>query len=109
MTLNARINLFSHIFKSIHEVFWIPQGCKESVTVDGERFTGLNIHGFSIIKVFVEIFSHCLGHKYSLFSINKEMHLYSRKNFHGTLENREKRESLAQRIFPCLRYTLMFH
>ena len=29
---------------------------------------------------------------------------YSRKNFQGTLENREKRESLAQRIFPRLRY-----
>ena len=32
-------------------------------TVDRERFTGLNIHGFSTIKVFAEIFSCCLGHK----------------------------------------------
>ena len=32
-------------------------------TVDGERFTGINIHGFNAIKVFVEIFSRCLGHK----------------------------------------------
>ena len=43
-------------------------------------------------------------HKYSLFSIIKERHLYSQKNFHGTPENREKRESLAQRMFYCLRY-----
>ena len=55
-------------------------------TVDGERFAGLNIHGFSAIKVFVEIFSHFLGHRYSLFSINKERHLYSRKNFCGIPE-----------------------
>ena len=43
-------------------------------------------------------------HKYSLFSIIKERHLYSRKNFCGTPENREKRESLAQQIFPRLWY-----
>ena len=67
---------------------------------------GRNIRGFSTIKVFVEIFLRCLGHKYSLFSLNKERHLYSRKNFHGTPENREKRESLAQRIFSHLRYVL---
>ena len=65
-------------------------------TVDGERFAGLNIRSFSAIKVFAEIFSCCLGHKYSLFSINKDRHLYSWKNFRGTPENREKRESLAQ-------------
>ena len=56
-------------------------------TIDGERFAGLNIHGFSTIEVFVEMFSHCLGHKYSLFSINKERHLYSWKSFGGTPEN----------------------
>ena len=66
------------------------------ITVDGERFAGLNIHGFSTIEVFVEIFSCCLGHKYSLFSIITERHLYLWKNFRGTLENREKRENLAQ-------------
>ena len=32
-------------------------------TVDGERFTGLNFHGFSTIEVFMEILSCCLGHK----------------------------------------------
>ena len=26
--------------------------------------------------------------------------IYSQKSFHGTLENHEKRDSLAQRIFP---------
>ena len=43
-------------------------------------------------------------HKYSLFSIIKKRHLYLRKNFRGTPENREKRENLAQQIFPRLRY-----
>ena len=32
-------------------------------SVDGERFAGLNIRGFSAIKVFAELFSYCLGHK----------------------------------------------
>ena len=36
-----------------------------SDTVDGERFAGLNIRGFSAIKVFMEILSRCLGHKCS--------------------------------------------
>ena len=58
-------------------------------TVDGERFTGLNICGFSAIKAFTEIVLHCLGHKCLLFSTVKERHLYSRKNFCGTPENRE--------------------
>ena len=61
---------------------------------------------YSAIEVFAEIFSRCLCHKYSLFSINKVKHLYSRKNFCGTSENHEKRRSLAQRIFPRLRYLL---
>ena len=71
-------------------------------TVDRERFAGLNIRSFITIEVFVEIFWHCLGHKYSLFSIIKERYLYSWKNFRGIPET-EKRESLAQRIFPHLR------
>ena len=28
---------------------------------------------------------------------------------YGTPENREKHESLAQRIFPCLRYLALCH
>ena len=32
-------------------------------TIGGERFTGLNIRGFSAIEVFAEIFSRCLDHK----------------------------------------------
>ena len=34
-------------------------------TVDGERCAGLNIRGFSAIKVCMEILSRCLGHKCS--------------------------------------------
>ena len=38
-------------------------------TVDGEKFTGLNIHGFSAIKVFTEILLRCLGHKCLLYTV----------------------------------------
>ena len=69
-------------------------------TVDGERFAGLNICSFSAIKVFTEIVSHCLGHKYSLFSTIKEKRLYSRKNIRSTPENHEKCESLVSKFFP---------
>ena len=36
------------------------------VTVDVERFAGLNVCGFSPIEVFTEILSHCPGQKSSL-------------------------------------------
>ena len=77
--------------------------CSENemaTTIDGERFTGINVHGFSPIEVFMEILLCFLGHKCSLFSIIKERHLYSWKNFRGTPENCENHESLAQLIFP---------
>ena len=34
---------------------------------------------------------------------------YSWKNFRGALENRKKRESLAQQIFPRLQYVAEWH
>ena len=43
------------------------------------RLAGRNIRGFSVIKVFTEILSLCLGHKCSLFSTIKERRLYLRK------------------------------
>ena len=75
-------------------------------TVDRETFAGVNICGFSSIEVFMEILSHSLGHKCSLFSTIKERCLNSWKNFCGTPENRENRKSLAQQIFPRLRYCI---
>ena len=65
-------------------------------TVDGKRFTGVNIRGFSAIEVFMEILSRSLGHKCSLFSTIKERCLNLRKNFYGTPENRKNHECLAQ-------------
>ena len=59
----------------------------QSYTVEGERFTGLNVHCFSPIEVFMEILSCGLAHKCSLFSTTKERHLYSWENFRGTSEN----------------------
>ena len=43
------------------------------VTVDGEKFAGVDIRDFSTIRVFTEIPSRCLaiGHKCSLFSTIK--------------------------------------
>ena len=59
-------------------------------TVNGERFTGLNICGFSPMKFFTRIFLRYLGQQCVIF-------------FCGTLENHE---SSAQRIFPRLWYLL---
>ena len=73
-------------------------------TIDGEKLAGLNIRSFSVIEVFMEVLSRCLGHKCSLFNTIKGRHLDLQKNVCGTPENREKHKSLAQRIFSCLRY-----
>ena len=48
-------------------------------TIDGERFVGLNIRGFSALEVVTEILLCCLAHKYSLFSTIKERCFYLRK------------------------------
>ena len=41
-----------------------------------ERFTGLNIHSFSLIRSFVGVLLRFLGHKCLLFSIIKERYFY---------------------------------
>ena len=56
-------------------------------TADRERFTGLNIHSFSTIKVFTEMLLCSLGHKCSLFSTIKREALIFTENFHSTPEN----------------------
>ena len=76
----------------------------EACTIDGKKFAGLNIRGFSAIEVFTEILLWCLGHKCSLFSTIKERCLNSWKNFHGTRENRE---SLAQRTWNLSPFTVL--
>ena len=68
-------------------------------TVEGERFAGLKVCSFNPTEVFAEILSRCLGQKYFLFSVIKERHLHSRKNFRSTLEYHDKRKSLAQQIW----------
>ena len=82
-----------HVYVCV-SVYVCPTTC--IYIVDGERFAGLNIHSFSVIKVFTEILACYLGHKCSFFSTIKERHLYSWKNFHVTSEIREKCKSLAQ-------------
>ena len=46
-------------------------------TIDVEIFAGLNICGFNPIEVFVEILSHCLGHK-CLFSMIREVLIHGK-------------------------------
>ena len=84
--------------KNYHAQCLLPLSCSSlsKFTVDGERFAGLNICGFSTIEVFTVILLRCLGHKCSLFSTIKERYLNSWKNFHGTPENHENHETLAQ-------------
>ena len=69
-------------------------------TVNMERFTGLNIRGFSRTKFSQESFHHALASSVNYLTIAK----YLRKNFRGTLKNHENHESLAQRIFPYLQW-----
>ena len=76
-------------------------------TIDRERFARLNIRGFSIIKVFTEILSCCLGHNAHYLVQLKRKNCYSWKNFRTTPENHEKCKSLAQQIFPCLWYFIV--
>ena len=66
-----------------------------------ERFTGLNIHGFSPMKFFLR--------KYFRGALATSVHYLpkaknSRENFHGKLTNHENSKSLAQRIFPRLQH-----
>ena len=65
ISYNKKLYMF---FTSLQSVF-LHQSQPHSqheYTVDGERFAGLNIRGFSTIEVIKEILSCCLGHKYSL-------------------------------------------
>ena len=68
-------------------------------TVNKERFAGLNFCGFHPMKFSQENFCSALYLQMTLYEACK----YSWENFHGALENRR---SLAQRIFPHLRYAI---
>ena len=70
-----------------------------TTTIEVESFAGLNICNFNPTKVFTEMLSHYLGHKFLLFSIINGRHLYSWETFCSTLENCEICERLAQQIF----------
>ena len=60
------------------------------------KFTGLNIHGFSTIKGFMEILLAISAHYLIQLKRGADIH----KNFCSTPEMCEKCESLAQQIFP---------
>ena len=68
-------------------------------TIDGERFAGINAHGFNLIEVFAELLLRCLGQKCFLFSVIKRGTYIHGKTF-TVLLNIVKNTSLAQRIFP---------
>ena len=62
------------------------------LTVDVERFAGLNIRSFSPMEVFAEILCGALATSVHYLPKAKN----SRENFHAKLKNRENHESLAQ-------------
>ena len=73
-------------------------------TIDMERFAGLNIRGFSLIEVYMEIlFCHFASARSTHFLVQLKggIHIYG-KTFMVLLKT-EKRETLAQQIFPHLR------
>ena len=55
---------------------------EDTADTDGERFTGLNIRGFSAIEVFAEIFLRCLGHMHCI-STHYLVYLKSGTYIHG--------------------------
>ena len=77
------------------------------LTIDGERCARLNVHVFNPIEVFAEILLHCLSHRYLLFSIINERHIFL-GNFSGILENHEKHNCSAQQKFTCLEYPILY-
>ena len=50
-------------------------------TIDMARFAGLNIRGFSLIKLFAEILLQCIGHQCSLLTAKT-----SHEKFRGKLK-----------------------
>ena len=70
----------------------------EQFTVNGERFAGLNICGFSPMKFSQEYFCGALASSVYYLTIAK----YSWKNFCGTLKKCENHKRLAQQTFPRL-------
>ena len=70
------------------------------ITINVERFAGLNICGFSPMKFLQKYFHGALVTSVYCLPIAKN----SRGNFHGTLKNCKNCKSLAQQIFPHLRY-----
>ena len=65
----ANIHILRHLKEelawSIEKWLWVISNTMlfKTVTVDGERFAGINIRSFSTIEVFMAIMSSCLGHK----------------------------------------------
>ena len=74
----------------IHTYTYVKPGQLRIVyTVNVERFTGLNIHGFSPMRSLWEYFCGALASSVYYSTIAKE-------NFHSTLTNHGNRESLVQ-------------
>ena len=87
------IATYLHTYNNNYSFIYV---CTYLSTIDVERLAGLSVCSFISIEVYAEILSHSLGHKYLLFSIIKEKHLYPQKKFEvATLENHENHKSLA--------------
>ena len=73
--------------------------------IDVEKFTGLNVHSFNHIEVFVEI-SSTSAYYVLIFSIIKQWCLYSQKSFHGIFKTVETSKVQPSESFP-LQYLLL--
>ena len=80
-----------------------PNGCL--YTVNRERFTGINIRGFSSMKFFMEILLRCIGHYWPLIIGHFCVHYLtkaknSRENFCGKLKNHKTTNVQPSESFP---------
>ena len=97
------VNIPETVNNSIRNVqFSIFRGVlHKQTTVNGERFAELYFHGFHSTKFFR---GGVLRLKHLNNAIVQSLNKYSRKNFHSTLKNHKRCESLSQKIVPCLQY-----
>ena len=93
-------NCISHLFMDK------ITACINEITIDGEMFTRLNIHGFSAIKVSRKYFHVALA--VSAISTIEERHLYSCKNFHNT-ETVKNKKVEPSKSFPIYSIQYLAH
>ena len=92
-------NTWPHLFftPKVHIFAWN--------TINGEKFTGLNIHSFSPMKLFTEILSQCLGQQCLVFNYSYK---YSQENFAVLLKTVKTVNVYPSKYFPVYGNTYMY-